>query len=725
MNFSRFVPQKQNLSRREFLKVSSLAAGAGFAIGSVPLVAGEATPAVQQGLGHFIKVTSDSLVTVVIKHLDKGQGVTTGLTAIVAEEMDADWSQMRWEFAPADATKYNNLFFGPVQGTGGSTAIANSWMQLRQAGAAAKHMMVKAAAKRWQVAPAEVTVAEGKIKHKSGKTLSFGDVASDVAKMTAPEKPNLKDPKDFKLIGSNIPRIDSPEKTKGKANYTLDVNQPGMLKAVIIHPPLFGATIKSLDKSEALKMKGVKAVVQTPRGVGIVADSYWTATQARQVVKIDWDESAAEKRGSKELWKSYKTMAREEGQVVRNDGDVTKAFKEAAKTINLEFEFPYLAHSAMEPMNCAVQIKEGQCDIWTGSQIPTVDQGVAASVVGLTPDKVNIHTQFAGGSFGRRAVPNADFVLDAVLIAKLSGLDAPINLQWSREDDMQAGYYRPMTYQEMKASFDDKGELSGWHQRVVSQSILRGTPFAGMIQGPLDMTLVEGGHNLPYAMDNIKVDGHEASVGVPVLWWRSVGHTHNAYSTEVFLDEVARTMGKDPVQFRLERLKEHPRHAGVLKLAAEKAGWGKKLPKNKAQGVAVHESFSSFVAEVAEVTVNDDGTYSVDKIVCAVDCGIAITPDVIKAQMEGGIGYGLGSCMSEAVTLTDGKVDQANFYNYFPMRMSKMPEIEVHIVQSGESPTGVGEPGTPPAGPAVANALRKFLKKPLTKLPFGDRLDLA
>lgn len=726
MNFSRFTPTQTSVSRREFLKVSSLA-GAGFAIGGISLsISATEVQMKTAGFGHFVKITSDNLVTVVIKHLDKGQGVTTGLTAIVAEELDADWQQMRWEFAPADATVYNNLHWGPVQGTGGSSSIANSWNQLRQAGAAGRQMLIQAAAKKWQAKASDITVVKGTVKHKSGKSLTFGELANDAAKEITPDKSPLKSAKDFKIIGTpHIPRIDSPEKTKGQAIYTIDVSLPGQLRAVMAHPPKFGATLKKLDKSDAMKIDGVKAIVETPRGIGVIADSYWTALQAKKALKADWDESATEQRSSAELWKDYKKLAQSDAHAMRDDGDVNGAFKQAKKTVKLDFEFPFLAHATMEPLNCNVQIKDGQCNVYTGSQIQTVDQGTVAHITGLPPEKVFIHTQFAGGSFGRRAVPSSDFVMEAAMIAKASGLDLPINLQWSREDDMQGGYYRPMAYHSFRAAIDRQNQLTGWHQTVVSQSILKGTPFEGMVQGPVDGTITEGGHTLPYAIDNLKVSGIEAKVGVPVLWWRSVGHSHNAYATEVFLDEVARKLNKDPVQFRLERLKAHPRHASVLKLAAEKAGWGRKLPKNKAQGVAVHESFNTLVAEVAEVTVNKDGTFSVDKIVCAVDCGIAVTPDIVKAQMEGGIGFGLGACLGEKITLKNGKVEQSNFYDYFPIRMSKMPEIEVHIIPSAEAPTGVGEPGTPPAGPAVANALRKFLKKPLTVLPIGDKLDLA
>ncbi len=725
MNFSRFTPTPSPVSRRQFLKVSSLA-GAGFAIGgiSLPLSATESEMK-SAGFGHFVKITSDNTVTVVIKHLDKGQGVTTGLTAIVAEELDADWQQMRWEFAPADAARYNNLHWGPVQGTGGSSSIANSWNQLRQAGAAAKQMLIQAAAKKWQLAASDISVIKGVVTHKSGKSLTFGELANDAANEMAPDKPTLKSAENFKIIGTHIPRIDSPEKTKGQATYTIDTRLPGQLWAAIAHPPKFGAILTKLDKSDAMKIKGVKAIVETPRGIGVIADSYWTALQARKILKIDWDESATEQRSSSDLWKEYKTLAQSDAHAMRNDGDVNAAFKQAKKTLELDFEFPFLAHSTMEPLNCNVHIKDGQCNVYTGSQIPTVDQGTVAHITGLPSQKVFINVQFAGGSFGRRAVPNSDFVMDAAMIAKASGLDVPINLQWSREDDMQGGYYRPMAYHTFKAAIDQQDQLTGWHQKVVSQSILKGTPFEGMIQGPVDSTITEGGHTLPYAINNLRVDGIETKVAVPVLWWRSVGHSHNAYATEVFLDEVARKLNKDPVAFRLERLKAHPRHAAVLKLAAKKAGWGKKLPKNKAQGVALHESFNTLVAEVAEVTVNKDGTFSVDKIVCAVDCGIAVTPDIVKAQMEGGIGYGLSAVLGEKITLGNGKVEQSNFYDYFPLRISKMPDIEVHIIPSAETPTGAGEPGTPPAGPAVANALRKFLKKPLTVLPIGDELDLA
>ncbi len=715
------------LDRRAFLKVTAIT-GVGFAIGVYDHSAqaahhGKPKADMPRAFGHFVKIANDNTVTVIIKHLDKGQGVTTGLTAIVAEELDADWAQMRWQFAPADATRYNNLHWGPYQGTGGSSSVANSWQQLRQAGAAARDMLVRAAAAKWRVDAREISVAKGIVKHSSGKQIAFGQLAEAAAAMAPPAQPTLKKPEQFQLLGTHLPRIDSAEKITGRAQYTIDVRRPGMLSAVIVHPPRFGAAATAVDDSAAKKLPGVRAVLTLPRGVAVVADNYWAASRARSALRITWDESQAEKRGSEQLWQAFRALGNQAGQVAKNAGDVAAVMKAATTTLELEFEFPYLAHATMEPMNCVVEVNKERCDVWTGSQLPSVDVHVAAQITGLPPESIFIHTQLAGGSFGRRAVPDSDFVMEATMIAKaMPGI--PISLQWSREDDMKAGRYRPMTYHKFKAALDARGQVLAWHQRVVSQAILRGTGFEGMIKGPLDPTLTEGGATLPYAIPNLLVDGHEAEVGVPALWWRAVGHTHNAYGTEVFFDELAHALQQDPLQLRLSLLKHHPRHVGVLQLAADKAGWGRSLPANRAQGVALHESFNTYVAQVAEVTLNADGTYAVDRIVCAVDCGVALTPDVIKAQMEGGIGYGLGAAMAEKITLREGRVEQNNFYDYFPLRIDKMPAIEVHIIKSAEAPTGVGEPGTPPAAPAVANALRKLTGKPITRLPFGDKISV-
>lgn len=707
------------LNRRTFLKASAIT-GVGFSIGMHSVAMGDGHSDAAEMMGHFVKVGSDNTVTVIIKHLDKGQGVTTGLTAIVAEEMNADWEQMRWEFAPADATKYNNLFWGPYQGTGGSTAVANSWMQLRQAGAAAKQMLVQAAARAWGVSADTLSVDKGGISNGAGKSVSFGDVAKAAALETVPQEPALKSPDTFTLLGTHIERKDSVEKTHGTAQYTIDVRLPGMLYAAILHPPTFGAKVKALDTSEAKAIAGVKSVQSTPRGIAVLADNNWAARKGKEALIVDWDVSGTEQRSSDELWQHFSELAQTPGTTVVNEGDFSAARKGAATIVDMELEFPYLAHATMEPLNCVVDLQDNECHIYTGSQIPSVDVYVASQVTGLKPEQIFIHTQYAGGSFGRRAVPDSDFIMEAVMIAKGAAGAAPISLQWSREDDMKAGRYRPMAKHKFAASIDKNGELSGWHHRVVSQSILRGTPFEGLIQGPVDMAITEGGANLPYAIANRQFEAHEAQVGVPVLWWRSVGHSHNAYATEVFFDEVAHKMGQDPAKLRQRLLQKHPRHLAVLNRVLEASNWGTKQEENVALGVAVHESFASFVAQVAKVRLNPNRSFQIEKIYCAVDCGFAVTPDVVKAQMEGGIGYGLSAVLGEAITLDKGRATQNNFYDYNLLRLPQMPEIEVHIVNSGEAPTGVGEPGTPPAGPAVANALRVLTGKPLTKLPIGN-----
>ncbi len=720
------------LNRRGFLTVSALG-GAGFLIGcsdtdpaAAPLAGADKVmpQAVDAELNAFIRIQTDNTVTVMVKHLDKGQGVTTGLPAIVAEELDASWSQMRAEFAPADASRYANLAFGVIQGTGGSSSIANSWMQLRQAAAGARAMLVQAAAEQWGVEAAGITVADGRVS--SGElSASFGDLAGLAASQTPPEQPNLKDPADFKLLGTHLPRLDSADKTDGSTQFTIDVSRPGMLIAVVQRPPRFGAKVQSFDPAKALALEGVERVVEIPRGIAVLADSYFTANKARGLLDVQWDDTAAETRSSAQMEADFEAMLDQPGLEARNDGDVAAALAGAAKTVEHDFYFPFLAHATMEPMDCVVELSAERCEIWTGSQIQTLDQGNAAAAAGLTPDKVIIHTQFAGGSFGRRAVPDSDYVAEAVSIAKAIDGQFPVKLQWSREDDMAAGRYRPMAVHRVQAGIDEAGKLIAWNHKVSSQSIMTGTPFAAMMTSDLDPSVVEGVDGLPYAVDSVRVEAHQPLTGVPVLWWRSVGHTHNAFAVEVFFDQVAKAMGRDPYELREELLAAHPRHLAVLKRAAEAADWGKDLGPGRGRGIAVHESFNSFVAEVVEVTVSESGDLNVDRVVCAVDCGIALTPDVVKAQMEGGIGYGLSAALREAVTLTDGVVDQRNFDRYQPLRISEMPKIEVHIVNSGEAPTGVGEPGTPPLAPALANAIAAATGKVITRLPIADQLKTA
>ncbi|HEX5803125.1 MAG TPA: xanthine dehydrogenase family protein molybdopterin-binding subunit, partial [Azospira sp.] len=658
---------------------------------------------------------------------EMGQGTYTGLATILADELDADWAQVRVEGAAADAKRYNNTFWGPAQGTGGSTAMANSWEQLRKAGAAGRAMLVSAAARKWQVGEDGIVVRDGVVSHPaSGRKASFGQLAAEAAKSPVPAEVKLKDPKDFRLIGKQAKRKDSAAKTNGTAKFTQDVFLPGMLVAVVAHPPLFGAKVKSFDAKKAKAVKGVVDVVQIPQGVAVLAKDTWSAKQGRDALAVEWDESAAFKLGSDEILARYKELAKTPGQVAKQTGDSAKAFAGAAKVVRAAYDFPYLAHAAMEPMNCVVHLSANGCEVWNGEQMHTGDQHALAQLFGLPPEQVKINMLYAGGSFGRRASKDADYVLEAAHIVKAINGKAPVKLVWLREDDMRGGYYRPLFHHALEAAIDQDGKLAGWRHRLVGQSILIGSPFeSAMVKDGIDAVSVEGASNLPYAIPNLTVDLHTPrDIGVPVLWWRSVGSSHTAFSTEAFLDEVAAAMGKDPLALRLELLAAHPRHAAVLRLAAEKAGWGTPLKaapgERRGRGLAVHESFNSYVAHVAEVTVKADGSFRVDRIVSGVDCGTAINPDNIRSQVEGGIGFALSS-LSEEITLKAGRVEQGNFDGFPLLRITEMPKVEVHIVPSAAAPTGIGEPGVPPAAPAVANAIAAATGKRLHRLPFDTR----
>jgi isoquinoline 1-oxidoreductase beta subunit len=671
----------------------------------------------------FVRIAPDNTVTIISKHIEMGQGSYTGLATILAEELDADWSQVRVEAAPADAERYNNLKFGPMQGTGGSTAMANSWEQLRQAGATARAMLVEAAAREWGVPASEITVERGVVSHApSGRRATFGELAPKAAGLTPPPpaQVRLKDPSEFKLIGTPVPRVDRRPKTDGTATFTLDFTLPGMLTAVIARPPRFGATVKSFDATAARRVKGVTHVVPVQAGVAVVATGFWAARKGREALRVTWDESRAETRGSDDLYAAYRKLALRPGTSARRDGDAAGAMRRAAKVVEAVYEFPYLAHAPMEPLDAIVRIGSDGCDLWAGSQMPTIDQQVVARIVGVPPAKVRIHTLLAGGSFGRRATPNGDVAGEAAAIAKAIGGDKAVKLVWTREDDLQGGRYRPLYLHRLRAGLDAQGNIVAWEHRIVGQSIVKGTSFASaLVKNGIDGTSVEGASTLPYAIPNLTVELHTTDVGVPVLWWRSVGSTHTAYSTETFLDELARAAGRDPLETRRALLAKHPRHLAVLNLAADKAGWGQPLPAGRARGIAVHESFDSVVAQVAEVSRRPDGLPKVERVVCAVDCGTAINPDVIRAQMEGGIGYGLAAALWSEITLVRGRVQQRNFDGYRPLRIEEMPAVEMHIVPSGAVPTGVGEPGVPPIAPAVANALSQLTGQPVRRLPFA------
>jgi isoquinoline 1-oxidoreductase beta subunit len=727
-----------SLARRTFLKVTA-AAGAGFTLGiyTAETAAKMSGPGKTTGTAAagsfapnaFLRIGADNSVTVVVKHLEMGQGTYTGLPTLVAEELDAAWSQVRVEGAPADASLYRNLFWGQAQGTGGSTAMANSFEQYRQAGAAARAMLVAAAAGQWKVPVDTIVVKAGIVSHASGKKASFGELAAAAAKQPVPESVKLKDAKDFVHIGKDVPRTDSRAKSDGTAIFTQDFKLPDMLTAVVLHPPKIGARVKRLDAAGTQGIPGLRFVVEVPNGIAVLATGFWPAKKGRDALEVEWDEASAFKASSADILAEFRRLAAMPGKLARNDGDAAKAIAGAARTLEATYEFPYLAHAAMEPLNCVVKLDADRCEVWNGEQFQTGDQAAVAATVGLKPEQVFINQLFAGGSFGRRANPASDYVVEAASIAKalaaMGKTGIPVKLVWTREDDMRAGYYRPAYYHVYKAGLDADGNVIGWRHRIVGQSILAGTAFeAVMVKEGIDLTSVEGASTLPYAIPNLAVELHSPQIAVPVQWWRSVGSSHNGFSTETFVDELAAAAGKDPVAFRKALLAKAPKHLAALELAADKARWGTPLAPGKAgerraRGVAVHESFHTAVAQVAEVTVGKDDKFTVDRVVCAVHCGLAVNPDVVRAQMEGGIGFGLSAALHSAITLKDGAVEQSNFHDYPALRINEMPAVEVYIVPSTDKPTGVGEPGVPPIAPAVANALAAATGKRLRKLPLS------
>jgi len=714
------APSAFSVSRRGFL-LSAAATATGLAVGFRPLSGQAADADVINPLAAYLEIAQDGSITVLSSQFDMGQGSYHGLATLVVEELGASWSQIDVRGVTGDVALYGNVAFGGAF-QGGSTSMMTSWDRYRMAAATAREMLVAVAADQWAVPAGEITVEAGQIIHQaSGKAAGFGTFAKAAATRPVPKDVALKSPADWTQIGNaDLRRYDRVGKTTGQQDFTIDVKLPGMLTAVMIHPPKFGATLTAFDGSKAKALKGVVDVVAIDRGIAIVAQDMWTALKGRDLVTADWDESKAETRSSDEILSEYRTLAKQTPQAMaRNDGDTAGAMAQADKVIEAIYEFPYLAHASMEPLNAVARMSpEGVLEVWGGHQMPGLYQYIASQIAETTPDKVVLHILKTGGGFGRRGVPDADVVAEAVAVAKAIGWKAPVKVQWTRENDMRGGRYRPAYVHQMRAGLDKDGQIIAWDNHIVGQSIMDGGPFASMVQNGVDPTSVEGSSTLPYAIPNMSVGLTSTKVGVPVLWWRSVGSTHTGYATEVFLDEIIDAVGADPVEYRLALLKDHPRHAAVLKLAAEKAGWGKALPEGHSLGVSVHESFSSYVAQVAEVSV--DGTdIKVHRVVAAVDVGTAINPDTIKAQIEGGVGFGLGAILQEEITLTKGEVDQGNYDTYLPLRIDHMPQVEVHIMPSTEPPTGVGEPGVPPIGPAVANAVFRASGRRIRTLPFS------
>ncbi len=714
-----------NLSRRSFIKSTALVAGGLVVAFSIPQAkrfmgvanAAEAMPLPAPNA--FLRIGADDSITVMLAHSEMGQGVWTTLPMLIADELDADWSKVKVEHAPA-APAYIHTAYG-IQITGGSSTTWSEFDRYRQAGALTRALLMQAAAKQWNIQVAELRTENGAVIHGT-QQLRYGQLVETASQLETPTSVTLKKPEQWKFIGKATKRLDSAEKINGTAKFGQDVQFDGLKVAMVARAPVFGTSLKTVDDSAALKVPGVIKVVKVPTGVAVIAEHYWAAKQGREALKLEWDVAGHDKPDSAALLKHYQALAQQPGLQAAKAGDVAVASKQAKQSVSAEYVLPYLSHAPMEPLNCAVKISDHGCDIWTGTQMQTTDQASAAKILGLKPEQVNIHTQFLGGGFGRRANPRADFVSEAVQVAKAAGL--PVKTVWSREDDIKGGFYRPMFVHRATVALDKQGKPLAWQHTLVGQSIIKGTPFeAFMIKEGIDATSVEGVADSPYVKGtaNHQVQLHSVQSDVPVLWWRSVGHSHSGFVMESLIDELAHASKQDPLAYRRQLLKDHPRHLAALNLAADKASWGKPLPKGVFRGIAVHESFGSYVAQVAEVSVKD-GEVKVHRVVVAIDCGLAVNPDGVKAQMESSVAYALGAALSSEISFKDGQVVQSNFHDYQVLRMKDMPKVDVHIVASTEKMGGVGEPGVPPLAPAVANAIFAATGKRIRRLPIGEQL---
>jgi len=702
----------------------------GLALGAFPqtLLAKDAETTAKQALkpnqqpSAFVHISPQGEVTVTINRLEFGQGVQTGLPMILAEELDADWGQVRSRNGNADIA-YQDPVMG-VHLTGGSTSIKNSYMQYRELGARARSMLLAAAAERWKVDAASLRTEAGTVISPDGRKAGYGELAEAAMALPVPEKVTLKDPKDFRIIGQATTRIDAKAKSSGKQDFGIDMHLPDQLTAVIARPPVFGAKLASLDDTAAKAVKGVKAVLRVPldrgaEGVAVIAEGYWPAKQGRDALKPQWDTASVEKVDSEQQLNQYRELANRPG-ATQFEADMAP-LAQAPHQLEAEFVFPYLAHAPMEPLNCTAQLSEGRAQLWVGTQMPGIDGAAAARVLGIKPEQVQVNVQTAGGGFGRRGVGTSDFVVSACEVAKAArtaGLTVPIRTLWSREDDIKGGYYRPMHFHRAKIGFDEKGKVLAWDHALIGQSIVAGTLLEGMIKNGIDPTATEGMRD-PYPIP-MKLTVHHPKQNVPVLWWRSVGSTHTAFVMETLIDDIARATKQDPVAYRLALFGEKsPRHKAALQLAVERSGYGKTtLANGRAWGVAVHESFDSVVAYVVEASV-DNGKPVLHRATAAVHCNLAVNPRSVEAQVQGAAVMGLSMCLpGAAITLKDGEVQQSNFGDFSVPRITDNPEIAVHIVPSAEPPTGMGEPGLPPLAPAFANAIASLTGKPVRNLPF-------
>lgn len=713
------------LSRRLFLKNSGLVSGGLLVAFYVPVTARKAFAAAAAATkappapNAFIQIAPDNTITLVINKLEMGQGVNTSMAQLIAEELECDWKLIRSVSAPVNPV-YNHTVF-PMQMTGGSTALASSWDQHRKIGAAMREMLKAAAAKKWGVPVAEVKAQNGFIVHASKGKLSYGELAEEAGKQPLPENPPLKDPKEFKVIGKSMKRVDALDKANGKAIFGQDVRVPGMMYAMIARPPAPNSKLSGVNDKAARAVPGVIDVVRFGDKVAVLGKNTHAARSGRDALELKWSASKKDDFTHASLMQGLRAKADEPGLIAERKGDVAAALPTATKKLTADFEFPYLAHASMEPMNCTINYDGKTAEIWSGHQMPGADRDAAAKILGLAPEKVTVHTTYAGGSFGRRANKNSDYAVEAAELAKV--VKKPLKVVWSREDDTRGGYYRPLTFHRVTIGLDDKGFPIAWNHHVVGNTVMGGSAFGQMmIRNGLEATVTEGVSETRYELPNFVCRQTVVPSEITTLWWRSVGHTHTAYAMETMIDEVAEAGKRDPLQLRKELLKNSPRHLAVLNLLEKKTGWGKKKPaKGRAWGLAIHESFNSVVGHVAEVSM-ENGRPKLHRVWSAVHCGQVVNPEVAKTQVEGAIAYGMSAALYEEIQIEQGRVTNGNFHDFQVMRMNEMPKVDVSFVETKEAPTGLGEPGLPPIAPAVANAVYRLTKKRVRTLPFSKGL---
>jgi isoquinoline 1-oxidoreductase beta subunit len=666
----------------------------------------------------FLRVAPDDTVTIIIGKAEMGQGVYTGMAMVAAEELDIDPTRVKVEMAGADPAF--NVPFMPLQFTGGSMSTSTTYPQLREAGAKARAMLLAAAAQHWEVPVSELRTEDGKV-FKGSRSLTYGQLADAASKLPVPEKVELKDPATFRYLGKPQKRLDTPMKSDGSARFGIDTRLPGMLFAVIARPAVIGASLRQLDDTAARAVPGVVDVRQIPGGIAVYGTNTFAAIRGRDALGIEWDEGRNRQFSTEGLRREYRRLCATPGAVAGQKGDAKAALRRAAKTFDVEYELPYLAHSPMEPLNCLADARADGCDLYLGTQMQGPDRDAVAQALGLEPAKVVVHSQFLGGGFGRRAQRFSEVAVDAAQASKAVG--KPVLVTWTREDDVRGMHYRPFVMSRVRAGVDASGMPVAWQQTIVSQGVLRGGWTDAFIPKgqPFDQSSTEGASDMIYDLPHLLVDAHDAQGPVPVLWWRSVGHSHTGFTVNCAVDELAALGGQDPLELRRKLLAGKPRHLNVLNAVAEASQWSTPAPAGRGRGVAIHESFGSIVAEVAEVSV-DAGNVRVHKVWCAIDCGFAVHPEGVKAQMESGINYGLTAALYGEITFTDGKVDQSNFHDYQILRINEAPEIHVTIVNSGERMGGAGEPGTPPIAPAVVGAIYAVTGKRVRKLPIVKNL---